>query len=230
MNTSRNGYLKWFLVIVLTIAFCMFWFRKQPVFAAADWVVFGCTILFLIFMLFVIAAVSFAGREHPMVDHPLSTASILLFLAQIGFAAAWKLVPLSFSLLITVIIEAVIVGLFCMFMMPMIAAKNSIDAQDEYASRKVSVTRGWKAEVDTVAAMVQEASLKKELVDFSEQIRYSDPISGDDLASLEDRITSNLKLMHEDAEDKDMDRLRMHMEKAKALLAERNALCLAGKK
>lgn len=70
------------------------------------------------------------------------------------------------------------------------AAKRVIENEDEVTASKVFYIRSLQADIEGMIGRTQDGSLKKALRDLAEDVRYSDPMSADALATLENKISS----------------------------------------
>ena len=139
----------------------------------------------------------------------------LLVLAYLGFAVKWRSVlvqkPLIYPVVITaaliylaagfifmfcpiesvkaiVITEAIITVFYAIVLFITKRSADYITGSQAYTKKKVAFLRIIKADVDDMSRFVSDPALSAALLELSEQIRYSDPMSSPALASYEQRI------------------------------------------
>lgn len=139
----------------------------------------------------------------------------LLVLAYLGFAVKWRNVliqkPLIYPVVITasliylatgfifmlcpidsvkaiIITEAIITVFYAIVLFITKRGSDYITGSQEYTRKKVAFLKILKADVDDISRFAVDPALSAALIELSEQIRYSDPMSSPALASYEQRI------------------------------------------
>ena len=128
------------------------------------------------------------------------------------------------NLLPQLILALIYIGIF----MITLITKNFIQGGNKEIDKKI----GFISEVSGVIALAATAAtdedLKKELLRYSDDIKYSDPIGNKSLAKLEKAIEANAyKIKDRVTDGKDIDGVKELLAQSKLLLAERNMQCKA---
>ncbi len=176
----------------------------------------------------------------------------ILILAYLGFAVKWKNIliqkPMLYPSVVTaaliylgvgfifmfapidsikaVIITEVIISVF--FIIALFIAKRSADyitSNQAYTKKKVAFLRMLKADVDDLSRSVSEPMLAAALLELSEQIRYSDPMSSPALAPYEERICSLIGAAAADAGRGSFATAASFVKEASMALESRNQRC-----
>lgn len=139
--------------------------------------------------LLVLAYLGFAVKwrnvliQKPLIYPVVITAS-LIYLAT-GFI--FMLCPID-SVKATIITEAIITVFYAIVLFITKRGSDYITGSQEYTRKKVAFLKILKADVDDISRFAVDPALSAALIELSEQIRYSDPMSSPALASYEQRI------------------------------------------
>lgn len=105
------------------------------------------------------------------------------------------------------------------------AAKETIEKIETEVKEKVFYIRSLEIEISGLAARCPDLSLKKELGKLQEKIRYSDPMSSQRLASLEESIQGRCTYLGELVSRQDYSSAAATVQQIVRLLEERNEKC-----
>lgn len=201
-------------------------FTKTAVF----WV---CFLFTMIAFVVVAASIYIAFCKKPdakskFYGFPIARIGVLYGIVQLVvgllFMALGKWVPVWLAVLVSAIaLGAAVIGLISAD-----AVVEEIHIQDEKLKKDVSLMRGLQSKVNQMAAQCEEpaASAVKE---FAEELRYSDPVSGDALAEIERDLAAVVDELQQAVVEGDNASIRQLCRKARAVLAERNRLCKLNK-
>lgn len=101
------------------------------------------------------------------------------------------------------------------------SSADYIRTVDEKIRPKVNYIKNLQADVELIAASTDDLKTKEELTKLAERIRFSDPMSNEQLWGLEQQISGNVELL-KNAEGNDLLAIVEIIEK---LLDERNKKC-----
>ncbi|MDE7360525.1 MAG: hypothetical protein K2N38_01175 [Oscillospiraceae bacterium] len=138
-------------------------------------------------------------------------------IAIVGFFAA---VPLWVSIVFSVLILALSAIGF-------IGADNARDIIEEQESRDEIATKAMKTfRLDTqyIVDLCDDTELKKSLEKLAEQFKYSDPVSSDELADIEENLQSEVKNLAA-LVNSDRELAAKKISEITVLLADRNRRC-----
>ncbi|MCL2654936.1 MAG: hypothetical protein FWD65_04455 [Coriobacteriia bacterium] len=126
-----------------------------------------------------------------------------------------------YQLIINVILLAIcLIGLIGTQM-----GREAIQGVDEAVQQKVFYIKSLQADVDGLQGQATDASLRKELKDLSETIRFSDPMSSPQLAALENKIEVKVAQLSANVEAQNTDAAKSDIAETQRLFAERNQKC-----
>ena len=109
-----------------------------------------------------------------------------------------------------------------------IAADTAMDHAEKIDSRiraKTFFIQSLQGEVDGMISKTEDPLARKALREYAEAIRYSDPMSAESLASLEDRLEAKTAELGELVEQRETEAAKALCVQLMQLLAERNRKC-----
>lgn len=146
---------------------------------------------------------------------PIIYVGILYLVLQIIAFAVFFAFPVIPSW-IAVIVCVLILGLSAICLIGADAARNEIKCVEEKVNQKVFYIRQLQTDVEMLAEQEQNSETKAALTKLAEKIRYSDPMSSEELADIEEKINNTLTEL-KSATDK-----TAIITKLNSLLTERN--------
>ena len=109
------------------------------------------------------------------------------------------------------------------------AVVEEIQVQDVKLKKDVSVMRGLQSKVNPLAGMCDDADAAEAVKAFAEAMRYSDPVSGEDMEAIEGELSAVVDELQQAVVDGDAAAVKQLCRKATTVLAERNRLCKLSK-
>lgn len=122
---------------------------------------------------------------------PIVYVGILYLVLQIIAFAVFFAFPVIPSW-IAVIACVLILGLSAICLIGTDAARNEIKRVEEKVTQKVFYIRQLQTDVEMLAEQEQNPETKAALTELAEKIRYSDPMSSEELADIEEKINNTL--------------------------------------
>ena len=107
--------------------------------------------------------------------------------------------------------------------------RDEVERQDVVHKANVGTMRALQSKAVFVASQCEDAETKKALDAFAEALRFSDPVSSDALADIEENLTGLVEELGNAVMDKDYSAARTLCTKASSLLADRNRMCKLNK-
>lgn len=93
---------------------------------------------------------------------------------------------------VSIIVSVLILGIFSVLMISSQAARDEINRVEEKVKSKVDFIRLIQCDVELLANAETDKETKKSLDDLAEKIRFSDPMSNDQLKPIEEKITKKI--------------------------------------
>lgn len=210
------------LILYILIAF-LIPFVKTAVF----WVSFLFTMV-----AFAVAAVALytaflkkPDAQSRFYGFPIARVGVVYWLIQLilglVFMVLGKWIPVwAAALVYAIALGAAVVGLISAD-----AVVEEIHTQDQKLKKDVSFMRSLQSKVNQMASQCKIPEMKR----FAEDIRYSDPVSGESLAEVECDLSAAVDELQSAIIDGDPEIIRTLCRKASAILSERNRLCKLNK-
>lgn len=155
-------------------------------------------------------------------------------IARIGVTYGFVQLALSFLVMAlgrwipvwaAVLVYALLLAAAMIGMIGADAAADEIQHQDDKLKRNVAFMRALQSRVNQMAAQCDVPEVKE----FSENVRYSDPVSSAALADMERDLSAAVENLQAAVTDGDDTAIRQLTAKAEELLRERNRLCKLNK-
>lgn len=193
--------------------------KAQPFGSAAFWVAYIFTVVALAAQI-VLWKRAFGHKElkSKFLGFPIVHIGIVYLVVQIAvlfiFVFAEKLPTWS-----ALVICTAIAAIAAIFMIAADAGRTEIERVEQKIKGKVFYIKNLQVDMEILAGAEKDAKTKKALEQLAEKIRFSDPMSNEQLAVLEDKIS----LAVENLKSSD-DKMKI-IEDLNLLLDERNRKC-----
>ena len=123
---------------------------------------------------------------------PLVHIGIVYAVIQVIAFAVFLLVP-TLPAWSVIVVCSVIAGISAVCMISADAGRNEIERVEAKVQKKVFYIRELQADIELLADNETNADVKKALTQLAEKIRFSDPMSNEKLADLEDKISTKIE-------------------------------------
>lgn len=198
-------------------------FPKTDVF----WAAFAFSLAVFLAQVYTMHAImkSQASIKDRIYDFPLIRISALYLAVQLlaslllmGFSAK---IPIFAAVLVEmVILAAAAVGFFAVG-----AVKKEIISQDIQLKKKLASMEELQSRVHLLISRCGEGQIRELLQKLAEEIRYSNPVSGEDSEEIEEEIAVLFGEVEEAALDGDLENTAELCDQIKGLLKERDRIC-----
>ena len=132
-------------------------------------------------------------------------------------------IPFQYGILLnTILFGACLIGLVAVDI-----SKDEIERIDSRNKEKVFYIKALQIEIEGMADKITDEAVKKILNELAESIRYSDPMSSQELADLENQIKSRVADLSKSVVDNDLSIIKIICKEVQQLIAERNRKCIA---
>ena len=195
---------------------------KSPVF----WVGYGFAMAAFAFQL--ITAYAICGRKPSLksvvIGIPLVWMSWLYLIIQLILSTILILIGGERTTLPWVL-EILLTAAFLVTLLASAMAKVHIDKEDDSVAAKRFYLGSLQTDVQTLADSAQSAALRLALKNLSQTIRYSDPMSHESLASLENQIERMVYELSEQVRANDEAAAQETIIRIERSFADRNRKC-----
>lgn len=139
----------------------------------------------------------------------VSTASIILGLTSVPW-------------FISLPVQIVILGVYVIITVISIFAKGHIHRIDDKVRDKTTFTKLLKVDIDMIVEKAEDPEVREAFINLSEQVRYSDPMSNENLFELEKQILQCISYADRCVSENKKEAALKNCEIASRMLFERN--------
>lgn len=122
---------------------------------------------------------------------PVVHIGIVYLIIQTVTFAVFLFVP-TLPVWSVIVVCPVIAGVSMVCMISVEAGRNEIDRVEAKVQKKVFYIRELQADIELLADAETDADVKATLIQLAEKIRFSDPMSNEQLADLENKISAKV--------------------------------------
>lgn len=216
-----KGYLVLFLIFVL-ISVVSFALPVEK--GAAFWVTYAFTLVAIAAQVGIWKR-AFAGEgtlKSKFLGIPIAHLGTVYLIVQLVALLVFLFVPtLPIWGAVIACVAIAVVSALCMIAADV--GRDEIDRVDTAVQKKVFYIKGIQSEVELLAEKEPDSTTKTALLQLAEKVRFSDPMSNEALAALEEKITSSIAELKTT-----VDKMPLLWE-IELLLAERNKQCKSQK-
>lgn len=123
---------------------------------------------------------------------PLVHIGIVYAVIQVIAFAVFMFVP-TLPTWSAIVVCSIIAGVSAVCMISADAGRNEIEQVEAKVQKKVFYIRELQADIELLADNETNADVKTALTQLAEKIRFSDPMSNEQLADLEDKISTKIE-------------------------------------
>ncbi len=194
---------------------------------ATFWISWGFSLLS-----FVIAgaAIYFSMIKNPdaksrFYGFPIAKIAFIYLVAQVAFGGICMALGHIIPWWLATVADTIGLALVVIGLISAEAVVEEIQAQDVALKKDISLMRALQSKVNQMASQSEDAAVKA----LADEFRYSDPVSGDALAEIEQDLTAVVDELQAAIIDGDADAATQLCRKVSAVLTERNRLCKLNK-
>ena len=162
------------------------------------------------------------GKEETLkskfLGFPIVHIGIVYAVIQVIAFAVFMFVP-TLPAWSVIVVCSIIAGVSAVCMISANVGRNEIERVEAKVQKKVFYIRELQADIELLADNESDATVKTALTQLAEKIRFSDPMSNEQLADLENKISTKV------AELKTASSKLVIITELNSLLAERNKKC-----
>lgn len=216
-KNSSKGYLILGILFVLVSAIA---FAVPLAKTAAFWISYGFAVIAFAAQLIIWKAA--LGRSESLkskfLGFPVVHIGIVYLIVQVIALAVFLFIP-TLPIWSAVVACAVVAGVSAVCMIASDVGRSEIERVSAKVREKTFYIKQLQTEVELLAGAETDAATKSELAQLAEKIRYSDPMSDEQLADIEDRITAKIAELKSSTDKTEI------INELNSLLDERNRKC-----
>ncbi len=217
------------LAIVLAV-FCVVAFALPFVKNGVFWVALVMGMFAIAMQLYVMktAFVKGKGARSKFYGWPIARVGVAYMVIQLVLSLLFMGLAKWVPLWVVIVVCVVLLGATAIGFIATDATRDEIERQDVKLKKDVTAMRALQSQARTMAGHL-DGEAGKALEDLSDKLRFSDPVSSDAVAEIEEKLAKCLDTLQQAVVDGDRDAVLTLCRKASLTLAERNRLCKLNK-
>lgn len=190
---SKNHKLGYCVLSIAFILINVIAFAVPTVKTAAFWIAYIFTALAFALQIAIWRAAFGKSKtlKSKFLGLPLIHVGIVYLIIQLVAFAAFLVFP-ALPIWISIVACAAITGISAICLITTEIGRDEIARVEEKVQKKVSSIKSLHAEVELIAGNHLDSDIKVALDSLAEKIKYSDPMSDDSLAPLEEEINTRV--------------------------------------
>ncbi|NLC26497.1 MAG: hypothetical protein GX777_07760 [Fastidiosipila sp.] len=190
---SRNKKSGYIIVAIAFVFFNVIVFAIPTEKTSVFWIAYAFTLVAFVAQI-VIWKVAFNKADtlkSKFLGLPLIHVGVVYLILQLIVFIVFMSLP-TIANWIAIVGCAIILGLSGIFLISTDLGREEVVRVEEKVQRKVSSLKMLQAEVEMIAEAQSDLEAKRALAVLAEKIRYSDPMSDESLAPIEDEISARI--------------------------------------
>lgn len=165
------------------------------------------------------------GAKSKFYGFPIARIGATYLITQITLGLLFMGLGNKVKLWIPLVLYVVLLGISVVGFIASDAMRDEAERQDIKLKEDVACMRTLQSKAASIVQSTQDARVHKVLEKFSDDIRFSDPVSSEGLRDIEDDLTACIDELQQAVIDGDNEAVVLLVKKAEAVLVERNRLC-----
>lgn len=218
--------------LIYAIVFAIFNFLVFVVFenrSAVFWIsyAFMC-IAFVVQIASVLLALKAPETESVFMGIPLVSLSLYYFFAAIFAGAVFMIFQVA-PVKLAVVVQVLILAVYAVVAILALMARDVVQDISDNVEEKVQAVKTLNVDVEVLIPQVSDPALKKALKKLSETVKYSDPMSNDAVADIEQQIMGYMNTLRVYIENNSNTEAISTCKDIEVLFLQRNSLLKATK-
>ena len=228
---TKNASRGLIILAIMLAVFSLIAFAVPFAHTTLFWVAYGFGVFAILFQLYIFKT-SFAGNgdaKSRFYGFPIARLGIYYLIAQLILSvielALSGLIPAWPAVIVNVLVLAfVLIG--CITAETM---RDEIVQQDQKLKKNVSTMRELQSMAASMVGQCSDEEMKSIVKKIADELRFSDPVSSDATAELEDEMRNQLQDIQQAIVEGDSDGAKTLCQKLLNHLTERNRICSVNK-
>lgn len=232
MNTNRNQVREWLVIAITFIVFSVIAFAAPFTRNTVFWVSYVFAVVAVLAQIFVFQKAFHQGETvtSKFFGFPIARIGIIWMAVQVVLSLVFMALAAHIAAWVSVVLFVVVLGVALVGLIAADAARDEVERIETKQKADVRLMRSLQAEAKAMAASCGDASTKKLLQELSDDLRFSDPVSGPALFEVEQELEAAVQAVQTALDDGDYGVAAKCIGQARRVLGKRNMLCRESKK
>lgn len=160
---------------------------------------------------------------------PIAKVGVMYLCIQIMICFMFVIFSRKIQIWLGVLVYAVALGIAIVGLVVTDSVRDNIQCEDIKLAKEISVIRAAQSKVNQMAVQCNDSGAALAVKQFSDELRFSDPVSGSALVEIEADLTAVIDEIQQAVVDENVDSIMKLCKKATEILNERNRLCKLNK-
>lgn len=214
------------LVVYNVLAFALP-FPKTAVFAVS----YLFSMIAILAQIYVIRTAFYRGEgvKSKFYGFPIAKVGVLYLAIQLIGGLVFMALGLAVPVWLPLVLYVVLLGIAVAGFVAVDAARDEVIRQEVKLEKNVSRMREFQAKGQALVTLNKVPEAARPLEKLAENLRFSDPVSNEALAEIEDRLAECLAQLQSEVSAQKKEQILSLCQQAEQVLAERNQLCKLSK-
>ena len=220
-NTIRWWVLLGVVLVVYNVLAFALPFPKTAVFAVS----YLFSMIAILAQIYVIRTAFYRGEgvKSKFYGFPIAKVGVIYLAIQLIGGLVFMALGLAVPVWLPLVLYVVLLGI------AVDAARDEVVRQEVKLEKNVSRMREFQAKGQALVALNKVPEAARPLEKLAENLRFSDPVSNEALAEIEDRLAECLAQLQSEVAAQKKEQILSLCQQAEQVLAERNQLCKLSK-
>lgn len=214
------------LVVYNVLAFALP-FPKTAVFAVS----YLFSMIAILAQIYVIRTAFYRGEgvKSKFYGFPIAKVGVIYLAIQLIGGLVFMALGLAVPVWLPLVLYVVLLGIAVAGFVAVDAARDEVVRQEVKLEKNVSRMREFQAKGQALVTLNKVPEAARPLEKLAENLRFSDPVSNEALAEIEDRLAECLAQLQSEVSAQKKEQILSLCQQAEQVLAERNQLCKLSK-
>ncbi len=221
-NKTKNTVAIGLVYVILLGVFNLLVFTISKSRNDVFWLSYGfMTLAFVVQIVSMFLSFKTADVETAFFGIPLASFSIYYLCAELAIGALFMIFQQA-SFTLSLVIQVIVLAAFLIIAIISLLARDTVQQISEDIKEHVSNLKSVLVDIEMIMDACTDPELKEKLRKLSETIKYSDPISNEAIADVEQRIMRKISELRINVDDNQIEDAKRSCAELERLYVERN--------
>ncbi len=221
-NKTKNTVAIGLVYVILLGVFNLLVFTISKSRNDVFWLSYGfMTLAFVVQIVSMFLSFKSADVETAFFGIPLASFSVFYLCAELVIGTLFMIFQIA-SFTLSLVIQVLVLAVFFIIAIISLLARDTVQQIGENVKEHVSNLKSVLVDIEMIMDACTDLELKEKLRKLSETIKYSDPISNEAIAEVEQRIMRKISELRINVDDNQIEDAKQSCAELERLYVERN--------
>jgi hypothetical protein len=228
--SMKNKIRTWVVLAIIFVVYSVITFALPFAHTATFWLSYVFAVVAIAVQVYILhtAFMKEKSIKSKFYGFPIANIGFFYLIAQLVLGLIMMALSAKIAVWIPVVLYVILLGVAAVGFIAADAMRDEVERQDVQLKKDVSVMRGLQSKVNGIVGLCS-AAVREDVAKLAEELRYSDPVSSEAIASVEKELSACVDELQAAVVDGDNAAVRELCRKASVTLVERNRLCKLNK-